>query len=398
MIANTIEEGIQALQNGELIIVVDNEERENEGDLLGLADFITPQHINFMITHGRGLLCAPISTKIANKLGLDSMVHNNTDSYQTNFTVSIDHISNSTGISVLDRYKTILSLSDDNTKKEQLRRPGHIFPLIAKEYGVLQRQGHTEATVDLAKLCNAREVGVICEIINEDGTMSRRDDLVKLAKTYNLKIITIEDLITYRKTHENLVKLNTQITLPTKFGIFELYNYISILDDNHSIPVLIKGDKETLKQKPIVRIHSQCFTGDILHSLKCDCGEQLEQSLKMIQEKNGVCIYLTNQEGRGIGLKNKLKAYKLQEQGYDTVEANLQLGFDTDHRDYYLAANILHQLNINDVRLLTNNPDKIQQLKKYNIRVKEHLPLLVKNNEYSTNYLNTKAKKMGHMF
>ncbi len=392
---NTIPEAISALQMGEIIIVCDDEHRENEGDFVALAEHVTPTIVNFMITHGRGLLCMPISQEIATKFNLNHMVHQNTDNFSTAFTISVDHKTNTTGISALDRYTTIKELINSESTINDFRRPGHIFPLIAKTQGILERKGHTEATVDLAKLCGSNHAGVICEIINADGTMARRDNLIGLAKKFGLKIITIKDLIHYRKCNDKLVTCEATATLPTKFGNFSIYGYSNILD-KEEIAVIVKGNPKEFVE-PFVRIHSECLTGDAFHSLRCDCGEQLEMSLNTLETENqGLVIYLP-QEGRGIGLINKLKAYKLQQQGFDTFDANIELGFEADGREYFIAAQILKDLEINTIRLATNNPQKIRELEQFGITVKNRISVKSESHMHNVNYLETKIKKFGHL-
>ena len=395
---NNIIDAIDDLKQGKMVIVVDDEHRENEGDFVVLAEFITPVIINFMITHGRGLVCMPLSEEYATRLKLSPMVLNNTDNLGTAFTVSIDHKSNSTGISAYDRAITIEKVIDPLSKASDFRRPGHVFPLIARPNGVLDRLGHTEATVDLAKLCDSSHAGVICEIMNEDGTMARGDDLFKIAQQFGLKIITIKDLVYYRKSFDKLVTCEAVAELPTLFGRFEIYGYSNILDDKEHVAI-VKGNVKSVEcmQKPLVRIHSECLTGDVFHSLRCDCGEQLENSLNQIESEGcGVVIYL-RQEGRGIGLLNKLRAYKLQQDGLDTVQANLQLGFLDDMREYFFAAQILQDLQCTHIRLITNNPDKIKELESYGIVVEERVSLESTRNLENNNYLATKIEKFGHL-
>lgn len=392
---DTIESALEELKQGKIIIVCDDEKRENEGDFVSMADFVCPETINFMITHGRGLLCMPIDQKFSTKLQLTPMVNNNTDNFNTAFTTSIDHISNSTGISASDRAATIRMVLDHKAKAKDFRRPGHIFPLIANPKGVLNRHGHTEAAVDLARLCGSSPAGVICEIMNSDGSMARRDDLLKLAKIHNLKIITIKDLAEYRKRYDNLIRREAHAKLPTRLGNFEITGYTNLVDRFEHIAIT-KGDLN-LAGAPLVRIHSECLTGDIFHSLRCDCGEQLDKALSMIEEaKEGAIIYM-RQEGRGIGLINKIKAYKLQEQGMDTAEANLALGFPDDMREYFLAAQILRDLGAVTIRLITNNPEKIGALTRYGINVVERVPLKIKAHTENKHYLNTKIAKFGHL-
>lgn len=398
-IFDSIEDAIIDLKAGKVIIVCDDEDRENEGDFIGLADYATPKMINFMVTHGRGLVCMPITKQLANKLDLNPMVNKNTDNMNTAFTISVDHISNTTGISAYDRATTVSQIINPNTIVSDLRRPGHIFPLVAKDEGVLVRFGHTEACVDLARLSGGTEAGVICEIMNEDGTMARVPDLIKIKEQFNLKMITIKDLIDYRKKNDILVKREAVAKLPTTIGEFNMIGYSNRIDDKEHV-VVIKGNIEDLQKQdaPIVRIHSECLTGDVFHSLRCDCGEQLNNALTKLEEEGvGMVIYL-RQEGRGIGLINKLKAYELQEQGYDTVEANNKLGFGDDLREYFLASQILRDLEIKQIRLITNNPEKIEKLKSYGINVVDRVVLTSTKQEHNAKYIDTKVKKFGHLF
>ena len=394
---NTINEAIEDIKNGKPIVVVDDEDRENEGDLFIPAESASEEMINFMIKEARGLMCVPITKERAEKLCLNYMTEDNTDNHGTAFTISVDSFEGTTtGISVLDRLKTIKDLADDSMKEGSFRKPGHIFPLIAKENGVLERKGHTEAAVDLSRLAGFKEVGVIIEILNDDGKMARRDDLLDFCKKHGLKIITIEDLILYRKVNEKLVKSEVRTKLPTKYGDFEIVAYSDKIEEKEYV-VIIKGDIQN-KEKISVRLHSECLTGDVFGSKRCDCGEQLERALVEIEERGeGILIYL-RQEGRGIGLINKLKAYNLQEQGYDTVEANHQLGFNDDLRDYAVAAQIIKDLGIKSVSIMTNNPLKISGLEKYGIKVLEREELEILSNGIDKEYLKTKKEKMGHIF
>jgi 3,4-dihydroxy 2-butanone 4-phosphate synthase / GTP cyclohydrolase II len=390
-----IEEAIEDLKNGKIIIVCDDEDRENEGDFVVIGEYATPENINFMATYGRGLICVPVSEEIANKLDLYEMVKDNTDSHGTAFTVSIDYKDSTTGISAFERSHTVLQMLNKDAKGSDFRRPGHIFPLVAKAGGVLRRPGHTEAAVDLARLSGSDEVGVICEIMNDDGTMARVPELKKVAEKFNLKMITIQDLIAYRRQNEALVKREVEIKLPTDFGDFQMIGYKNLVDGKEHVAI-VKGQVDD-GGPVIVRVHSECLTGDVFGSCRCDCGPQLHLALTMIEEaRRGAIIYM-RQEGRGIGLINKLKAYKLQEEGFDTVEANLHLGFDADLRDYGITAQIIKDLGISSINLLTNNPLKIEELKAYGITINERVPLQTEMKEANKAYLNTKIEKMGHL-
>ncbi|HCG75436.1 MULTISPECIES: 3,4-dihydroxy-2-butanone-4-phosphate synthase [Staphylococcus] len=389
---DNIELAIEALKNGESIIVVDDEDRENEGDLVAITEWMADNTINFMAKEGRGLICAPIDRSIARRLELNAMESNNTDVYGTHFTVSVDHKTTTTGISANERMLTARALIDDNASATDFNRPGHLFPLIAKDNGVLERNGHTEAAVDLAKLSGARPAGVICEIMNDDGTMAKGNDLQTFKERHNLKMITIESLIAYRKQTESHVELNAKVNMPTDLGIFDMYGFTTDLSDEE-IVVIAKGD---IRRNENVRIHSACLTGDIFHSQRCDCGAQLEASMKYIDENGGMIIYLP-QEGRGIGLMNKLRAYELIEKGYDTVTANLALGFDEDLRDYNIAAQILKYFNIEKIKLLSNNPKKFEGLKEYGINIEDRIELIVPETEHNHSYMETKKTKMGHL-
>lgn len=393
---SSIEEAVKDLKNKKMIIVVDDEGRENEGDLVIPAENVTGHDINFMITHAKGLVCAPIEEKIANKLKLNPMVENNTDNHETAFTCSVDFKDTTTGISPFERAETIRRLVDEDSTPSDFRRPGHVFPLIAKRRGVLDRKGHTEASVDLAKIAGFKGAAVICEIVKEDGTMARRDDLFVFAKKYDLKIVTIEDLIKYRLNHESIVSKETEAKLPTKYGDFKVIAFKEDGTEKCHL-ALIKGDITKCKEPVLVRVHSECLTGDALGSRKCDCGEQYEASMKMIAEEGtGILLYM-RQEGRGIGILNKIKAYALQDTGLDTVDANLALGFEEDLRDYKASADMLKALGVKRIRLITNNPLKIKGLTKHDIQVTERVPIQMKANKSDEFYLRTKKIRMNHI-
>jgi len=393
---NTITEAIEDIKAGKIIIVVDDEDRENEGDFLTAARNATPEAINFMAKHGRGLICAPITRKRAAELELEPMVGHNTSSHETNFTVSVDLIGQgcTTGISATDRSKTTLALIDPATKPEDLGRPGHIFPLIAKDGGVLRRTGHTEAAIDLAVMAGFEPAGLICEIMKDDGEMARVPDLLEFATEHDMKIVSVKDLIAYRLANETLIHKDVSVKMPTQWGVFDMVAYTQI-DTGENHLALVKGTWE--KDEPVlVRVHSSCVTGDIFGSCRCDCGPQLHKAMEMIErEGKGVVLYM-NQEGRGIGLINKLKAYSLQENGFDTVDANLQLGFKMDQRDYGIGAQILRSLGITQMRLMTNNPKKRAGLVGYGIKVVENVPMEIASNPHNETYLKTKRDKMGH--
>lgn len=393
---DTIESAIEDIKNGKLVIVVDDEDRENEGDFITAARNVTPEIINFMSIHGRGLICAPLVEDRCDELKLVPMVNNNTSLHETAFTVSVDLLGHgcTTGISAHDRAKTVQALINPETRPEELGRPGHIFPLIAKKGGVLRRAGHTEATIDLARLAGFEAAGVLVEIMNEDGSMARLPQLMEIAKKFNLKLISIQDLIEYRLKSDSSIEEVVRVDMPTKYGAFKLIGFREKHTHNEHF-ALIKG--EWKEGEPVmVRVHSSCFTGDILGSLRCDCGEQLHKAMQCVeQEGRGVVLYMS-QEGRGIGLMNKLKAYKLQENGLDTVDANLHLGFGMDNRDYGVGAQILRKLNVTKLRLLSNNPRKRAGLSGYGLEIVETLPIEVKPNPYNEKYLQTKRDKLGH--
>mgnify|MGYP000008745160 CR=1 FL=1 len=394
---NTIEEAIEDIKNGKIVIVVDDENRENEGDFLVAASKVTPEIINFMATHGRGLICAPLTVERCEELNLDLMVKNNNSHYDTPFTISVDLVGHgcTTGISASDRSKTVQALIDPETRPNELGKPGHIFPLRAKNGGVLRRAGHTEAAVDLARLAGLPPAGVIVEILNEDGTMARLPQLIEIAKKWDLKLVSIEDLIAYRIKKESLVERKIEVSLPTDKGDFKLVHFKQTTDDKEHL-ALVKG--EWKEDEPIlVRVHSSCMTGDIFGSCRCDCGPQLDKAMRMVEkEGKGVILYL-NQEGRGIGLLNKLKAYKLQEEGLDTVEANLKLGFKKDQRDYGIGAQLLRNLGVSKIRLMTNNPRKRVGLTSYDLEIVEIVPMEVPSNVHNKKYLQTKKDKLGHL-
>jgi len=397
-ILENLKSAILDLKKGKIIIVSDDENRENEGDFIMAASKVKEEDINFMIKHGRGLVCMPIKQDLAKKLKLHLMVEDldNTESTKCKFTISVDSKKKTTtGISAKDRANTIQTILDTTTKSEDLRRPGHVFPLISEEGGVLVRAGHTEAAVDLARLADQKEAGVICEILNEDGTMARRKDLEKIAKKHNLKIITIQDLIAYRLENDTLIKKEASANLPTKYGDFKIHIYRNLIDNSENI-ALVKG-KINKNSPTLVRVHSECLTGDIFHSSRCDCGDQLNKAMELIEkEKNGVVLYM-RQEGRGIGLLNKLKAYHLQDtENLDTVDANIALGLPSDLRHYGIGAQILKDLGISSIKLLTNNPKKVIGLNGYGIKIAKEIPLIIKANKNNLKYLKTKRDRMGH--